>query len=305
MLRTALWSALLLAVWGLSPAFAREWKDATGRYSVDAELVAFSDQEVVLKRKDGRLVSLQKSVLSEDDRRFLEARDAETAGRDTAGKPPTWTMKGGWRITGRPVGYGRKDVFVQRRRGKVYVNDRVLENLPEVYQRMLPRIVAHFEDLQLDDTEELVEWAVKQKGRPKKFTIDGVVLELENGDELAVPFIFFSEEDLEVLRPGWERWLASYDDVARREREDFLLQAQARAYRQDQRIRQQIAAMQLMLSAVDAGVTDLWEVYLQPKAGVAAIPQLVVVPARDSRQAILLALEKFPAYVAGPARKLN
>ena len=305
MLRAFLCSALLLPAVVASPVFAREWKDSTGSYSVDAELVAFSDHEVVLKREDGKLVSLQRSQLSEGDRRFLETRGAETVGRDAPNKPPTWTMKGGWRITGRPVGYGRKEVVIQRRRGKVYVNDRVLTNLPEVYQRMLPRIVSHFEEVQLDNTKGLVEWAVKQKGRPKKFTIDGVVLELENGDELAVPFIFFSEEDLEVLRPGWERWLASYDNVDRREREDFLLQAQARAYRQDQRIRQQIAAMQLMFSAVEAGVTDLWEVYLQPKAGVAAIPQLVVVPARDSRQAILLALEKFPGYVAGPARKLN
>jgi hypothetical protein len=177
--------------------------------------------------------------------------------------------------------------------------------LPEVYQRILPRIVSYFEKIELDDVDDLVEWVTRQKGRPKQYTIDGVVLELENGDEYAVPFIFFSEEDLEVLRPGWERWLASSENADRRQHENFLLQAQAQAYLEDRRMRQQIAATQLMFSAVEAGVTDLWEIYLQPKAGVPALPLLVVVPAENSRQAMLRALDKYPAYIPGPARWLN
>ena len=63
--------------------------------------------------------------------------------------------------------------------------------------------------------------------------------------------------------------------------------------------------MQLMLQAVQAGVVDLWEVYLEPGRGVAGQPQFVVVPARDSRQATQMALAKNPGYVAGPARRVN
>jgi hypothetical protein len=131
------------------------------------------------------------------------------------------------------------------------------------------------------------------------------MMELENGDEYAIPFIFFSDQDLNVLRPGWERWLASDENTTYRQREDFLLRAQAQAYQQDRRVDQQIAAMQLIMSGVEAGVTDLWEVYLYPKPGVAALPKYVVGPARDSRQAIVQAMAKNPNYVAGPARRLN
>ena len=298
--------ALFVAVSAMSsPLVAREWKDSTGKYSLEADLIAFSDEQVVLKREDGKLVTLERGMLSAADRKYLDSKEAETIRQERTDKSQTWTMKGGLKVVGRPVGYGRKEIVIQRRRGKVYVNDRVLENLPEVYQRMLPRIVAHFEKIKLEDKDDLVTWATKQRGQPRKYTVEGVMLELENGDEYTVPFIFFSEEDLRVLQPGWERWLASEENAAYRQREDFLLRAQAQAYQHDRRVDQQIAAMQLMLSAVDAGITDLWEVYLIPKAGVAALPQFVIVPARDSRQAIVQALAKNPNYVAGPARKLN
>jgi hypothetical protein len=294
-----------LAVSASTPLSAREWKDSSGKYSVEADLIAFTDDQVVLKREDGKLVTLDRNMVSAADRKFLESKEAEEIHQERASKPQIWTMKGGWKIAGHPVGYGRKEIVMQRRRGKVYVNDRVLDNLPEVYQRMLPRIVAHYEKIKLDDKDDLVTWMTKQRGQPRKFTVDGVMMELENGDEYAIPFIFFSDQDLNVLRPGWERWLASDENTTYRQREDFLLRAQAQAYQQDRRVDQQIAAMQLIMSGVEAGVTDLWEVYLYPKPGVAALPKYVVGPARDSRQAIVQAMAKNPNYVAGPARRLN
>jgi hypothetical protein len=63
--------------------------------------------------------------------------------------------------------------------------------------------------------------------------------------------------------------------------------------------------MQLLLGAVEAGVTDMWEIQLLPKGGVPASPQIVVIFARDSRQAIAKTLSRNPRYVAGPVRKLN
>ncbi len=301
----ALSCGLLLAVAASSPLPAREWKDSTGNYSLEADLIAFADDHVVLKREDGKLVTIERNLLSAADRKFLESKEADDIHQKSVSKPQAWTMKRGLKIVGRPVGYGRKEIVIQRRRGKVYVNDRVLDNLPEVYQRMLPRIVSHFEKIKLEDKNDLVTWMTKQRGQPRKFTVDGVMMELENGDEYAIPYIFFSDEDLNVLRPGWERWLASDENAGYRQREDFLLRAQAQAYQHDRRVDQQIAAMQLIMSGVEAGVTDLWEVYLYPKPGVAALPKYVVGPARDSRQAIVQALAKNPNYVAGPARRLN
>ena len=45
----------------------------------------------------------------------------------------------------------------------------------------------------------------KLRGEPRTYTCEGVVLELENGDEYGVPFFFFSEDDLKTLSPGWQR----------------------------------------------------------------------------------------------------
>lgn len=296
--------ALLLA-FSAPPASAREWRDSTGKYTVEAELIASTDKQVVLKREDGKLVVVDSSQLSEADKEYLESNEADTDRVGEDGELQTWTMKSGLQVVGRLVGYGRKDVVVQRRRGKIYVNDRLFKNLPEVYQRMVPRIVSHFDEVQVENEKDLMQWAIKQKGEPRVYVCDGVVLEMENGDEYGVPFIFFSEDDLKVLEPGWERWLASHEEIEKRHQEDFMVQAQAEAYQRDRQANQQIAAMQLLLSAVDAGVTDLWEVYLQPQAGVAAPPQIVVVPGRNSREAVAFALSKNPGYVAGPVKKLD
>jgi hypothetical protein len=70
-------------------------------------------------------------------------------------------------------------------------------------------------------------------------------------------------------------------------------------------INQQIAQTQLLLMAVDAGIVGLWEVYLQPRPGLRAPPLFVVVPARNSDQAIAMAMSRNPNYVAGQVRRVN
>ena len=296
-------SALLAILVTASPLSARTWSDATSKYSVEGDLIASTDEQIVLKRKDGKLVLMEIEQLSAADREYLASQAATKLANDNPLQ--TWTLNTGWKISGRLVGYGRKEVVLQRKRGKVYVNDRLLENLPEIYQRMLPRIVSHEEGIELADQKQLVDWVVRQKGQPRKFVIDGVALELENGDEYGVPFLFFTAEDRQVFEPGWQQWLAAHEDHERRQREDFLLSAQAEAYHRDRQAKEQIHATQLMLSAVDAGVVDLWEVQLIPKRGVAARPMFVVGPARNSQQAINAALARNPNFVAGAARKLN
>jgi hypothetical protein len=149
---------------------------------------------------------------------------------------------------------------------------------------------------------------LKLKGTPKTYTCDGVLLELENGDEYGVPFFLFSDEDLKILEPGWQQWLAAHQareqaDQARadKEREALLLQKQAEAYQRDREAEQQIKQMELNLLAADAGVTSIWEVELKPRGG--GYSRMVVVPGRNSDVASRTAMEKFPNHtVVGVAR---
>jgi hypothetical protein len=146
---------------------------------------------------------------------------------------------------------------------------------------------------------------MKLRGEPRTFTCEGVLLELENGDEYGVPFFFFSADDLKILQPGWQRWLAAEKDRAKHEQESFLLQKQAQAYQQDRMIDRQIAMMQLQMQGYQAGLFDLWEVCMLPGPGVASPPLAVVVPARDSRSAAVEAVRSNPGFVVGPIRKVS
>jgi hypothetical protein len=281
----------------------RTWTDVTGRFQLDAELIAFSTTTVVLKRNDGELVAVPIERLSDADREFLKSREAhEHVERDVH---QTWTMRGGLQVVGRVVAYGRKEVTVQRRRNRIFVNDRQFENLPEIYQRMIPQIVGHFEGLDLKTREDLQQWILRQRGEPRTFVCDGVILELENGDEYAVPFFFFSPQDRSFLQPGWEQWLAATEKRERQDEHDLYLQAQAQEYQRDRAFDRRVRLMQLELLAVSAGVVDLWEVALIPQGGHGWPMRSVVVPARNSLQATEMALQQFPGHLVGPVRRIN
>lgn len=295
------WAALL----AVAPADGRTWTDSTGYYRVEADLIAFNDTTVVLKKENGQLVALPIDKFSKDDQAYLKSTEVGDQARRSAGTVQTWTLASGLKVVGRVVDYGRKGVTIQQRRGKTYVNDRLFDNLPEVYQRMLPKVVAHFEKTETDDRRGFDLWAMRLRGESRTFTCEGVVLALENGDEYGVPFFLFSEADQKILRPGWERWLAADKDRGRKEQESFLLQTQAEAYQQNQVINQQIALMQLQMQGYQAGLFDLWEVALLPGPGVVSPPLCVVVPGRDSRSAAMEAVRLNPGFVAGAVSKVS
>lgn len=285
-------------------AWGRTWTDSTGNYEVAAELVAFNENQVVLKRTDDHLLVVPIDRLSQADRDYLQSKEGDAA-RKAADVVQTWTMTSGMSVVGKVVDYARRDVTIQRRRGKIYVNDRLLDNMPELYQKALPRIVAHFEQIDLPDRAAFEAWVLTLRGQPRTFTFEGVVLELENGDEYTVPFFFFAEESRKTLQAGWDRWLAAEKDRVKQEQEAFLLQSQAQAYQQDRKADREIAMMQLQLQAYQAGLFDLWEVRLVPQRGAAGPPLWVVVPARDSRSAVAQALQLNPGYAAGPVSRVS
>jgi hypothetical protein len=295
----ALWAGLAVFAHG------RTWTDSTGQYRTEADLIAFNDETVVLKKENHHLVAIPLTKLSEADQAYLQSKEAAENTRQAGDARQTWTMASGLKVIGRVVDYARKDVTIQRRRGKIYVNDRLFDNLPEVYRKILPKIVSHFEKTDIEDKKGLDSWILKLRGEPKSFTCEGVILELENGDEYGVPFFFFSKDDLALLQAGWNRWVAADKERAKQEQERFLLQSQAQAYQQDRLISQQVAMMQLQMQGYQAGLFDLWEVRLFPGPGVAAPPLSVVVPGRDSRSATAEAIRCNPGYVAGAVSRVS
>ena len=305
MVRTATLLSLAVLAGSAERASARTWTDATGHYTIDAELVAYDDDHIVLQRDaDKELGSVPLAKLSDDDLEYLKSKEAELAATAWTNDPQVWTTRAGLQVPGRLIDYVRREVTFKRRGGKVYVNGKRFDNLPPIYQKIAPMVVANFEKNRVEDEASLERWLVHRKGEPQSYTVDGVILELENGDEYAVPFFLFSEQDLSVLQPGWEDWLAATEYDTRQDR-SFELQSLAAAYQRDSEQRQQIAQLQLGLQAVEVGLTSVWEVTLYPGPGVGGPPQWVVVPGRDSRIAQQNAMAQYPGYNVGPVRRVS
>jgi SLA1 homology domain 1, SHD1 len=300
-----LFASLILLATAADLAQARTWSDASGNYKVDADLIAFSDKKVILERTDDKqLISLQPDEFSKADQEYLKSKEAADTTNTLSHTMQTWTMRDGSKVIGKVVDFGRKQITIQRQDSKIYVNDRLLDNMPEIYQTMIPKILAFFEHLNSSDRQNLEDWAVRQEGQPRTFDCEGVLFELENGDRYGVPFFLFSEEDQKILKPGWDSWVASNDDYQKHDESAFDLRALAAANKQNSEASDQIARTQLLMQSVTAGMTDIWEVTLYPgQRGGQWLS--VVVPGRDSREATMTALQRNPGYTAGPVRRLN
>ncbi len=107
--------------------FAREWTDKSGTYKVSGELVAFDDVEITLKldakQKGRELLAFPIDQLSENDKSYLQSEEMRLE-MQRADAKHVWTLKNGMKVIAKPVDFIRKDVVIQRRRGKVFVNDR-------------------------------------------------------------------------------------------------------------------------------------------------------------------------------------
>ena len=305
-MRTLPFLAFASAIWFLPPsAAARTWTDSTGKYTIEADLIGFDDEQVIVQRQDKELGAFPLDQLSEADRQYLKSKEATEIHRKNLDESQIWTMADGLKVEARLVDYAEADVTIQARRGKAYVNNILFDNLPPIYQKMLPKIIKHFDPDSPVDTVGVKGFARSLLGEPKTYSLQGVLAELENGDEYGVPFFLLSKQDQEVLRPGWEQWKAAKDDYKKQEDHAFRLQSQAAAYQRDRQIDRQIAVMNLNLQAIQAGLTSAWEVTLYPSAGNPMAPRWVVVPGRNSLQATDLALKQNPGFYAGPVRRVS
>ncbi len=69
--------ALLVTVVCASVAPAREWTDATGKFSIKAELVDVRDGKVRLKKADGNVIAVPVAKLSKADQKYLQELQAK------------------------------------------------------------------------------------------------------------------------------------------------------------------------------------------------------------------------------------
>jgi len=288
-------------------AAARSWTDKSGEYELEADLISFDDEFVVLRRADKELAALAIANLSDADREYLKSQEAKDADAKSFAAPQEWKLRSGQTVKGKIVDFADREVIIDRRRGRIFINDRLMNNLPEFYRNLIPQIVSHEKKLSLADGRALRRWLVDQGDEPQEFRVQGVVIEDEKGDEFAVPFFLFSDVDLKLLQPGWDEWLAARGkrDYESEDDQGFFLRSLAAARQQDAELQREIALMQLTMQTIQAGVTSLWEVTLYPAAGQGGPPLWVVVTGRDSNQATFAALEKNPGYVAGPVRRVS
>ena len=293
---------------------AKEWTDKSGLLKIQGTILAADDKEVVIKldkkTKDHELLAVEIEQLSDADQAYLRSQEMADSMK-SEGDKHAWELKNGMKVFGKVVRFVRKDVTLQRRRGKLYVNDRPMDNLPEVYQRMIPHVVEHFEKTKFADSKAFDAWVEKQRANVRTFPCEGVMIEFPNGDEYAVPLFFLTDSANATLKPSYDQWVAELGYQRQTEQaqeqqrqQELYLQSQAASFQQTQQEMLKIAKLQLVMNSVSAGAVDLWEVMLYPPFGVNAYPISVVVPARNSADASVIAMQRNPNYRLGPMRKV-
>lgn len=300
--------SVLLVLGAEKTVAERAWTDATGEYTTQAALVDFDTETVVLKKPSGRLIALPIAKLSKADQDFLRSQNAAEVCKSHCAGNRTWTLRDGAKLAGRVVSYAPKKLVVQRRLGRVLINDKPYRDLPKDAQHVVRKFVEYNEKAPIPDHQALEKWATRLRGESQTFDLEGVILQADSGEMFAAPFFLFPEGCEKFLRSGYEEWLAaqskaekaSEDELYRQRQAELFLRARAADYQRDQAM-----AGLVELTAVEAGLVDEWQVVLTPKPGVAGPPITVVVPARNSSAARLGAVAHYPNYTAGAARVLN
>lgn len=283
----------------------RTWTSATGGYQIDADVIALNDSTVILKKDSGDLVAVDVTELSDDDREYVKSKEVGDALNESISEMQTWTSDDGIRIRARVLAFGRKDATIARVRGKVVVNGQAFAKTDPLQQRVILKVMSRLEGRPFNDEDQLTTWAKGLGGEAKVYPLEGVLMELESGDELAVPFFLFGSEERKILEPGWQAWVAAEKDERAQQRESLMMQQEAIAYQRDQTQRQQIEVLKLNLLAAATGATSIWEVGLTPGPGVYGRPTSVMVTARDSLTATQQAMQNYPGYRLIGVRKAS
>ncbi|MGA2620967.1 MAG: hypothetical protein ABSF26_25370 [Thermoguttaceae bacterium] len=320
MFATTLSACILSAALGQAPAeaglpdsagqlsFGHVWSDSGGRFSGAAALVDYDGDTVVLKNPSGKLAALPIARLSTADREYLRSQATLAAIQTLTNRDHVWRLLDGTKLIGQARDFSHQKLVLQRRLGEMLVNGKPFKALTELQQYAVLKTVRHFDDTPLPDAAALDNWGARQRGQPRQFKSEAVLLELQDGQQATVPFFLFALDDQQYLRPGWERWLAAEQKAVSAGQTaspnapnppppQQVAQAQQELARQY--VRDRWASSLLELTAVGAGLIDEWRVYLYPKPLGMAPPFMIVIPGRDSYTAWANAEALYPNYMVG------
>lgn len=208
---------LAVALTVAGTAEARIWKDVTGLYTINADLVGFDDDMVILQRENKELGSCPIDKLCKEDREYLKSKEALEIHNSHLDQTQTWTMSNGLKVVGKIVDYERDEVVIKQQDGKVVVNGKPFDGLPEIYQDILLRVIEISETRPMPNKKALEDWVstspIFRNGKSENYNLEGVVFELQDGSQYAVPFYLFAKKEQEMLKSGWDAWLASHTAV--------------------------------------------------------------------------------------------
>ncbi|WP_144059258.1 SHD1 domain-containing protein [Rhodopirellula sp. SWK7] len=275
---------------------AREWSSPNGYFRVEAEAIAFDDKTVVLKKPTGELIAAELAELSEADQEYVQSREAKEAYAKSVDQMQTWTAADGMKVRGRVLAYGKKDLTVRRQLGKMIVDDKRFAAMDPLHQKLTFTIISKIVGQEITDEKSFEEWGKTLRADTRTFPLEGVLMELESGDEIGVPFFLFAKEEQELLQPGWKAWLENESNTAAQQRESLMMQTQAMEYQRDRENRNQIEAVKLGLLATATGVISIWEVILEPAQGNYYRRTSVMVPAQNSQAAEQMVMQKYPGF---------
>lgn len=169
---------------------------------------------------------------------FVYASVSASEGRLVMPDKAEWKMHDGTVIRGKPYDFGYQLCFLQRRRGKLFLNGAEVEDATST--ALLRALCAEY-GVPIDDAKEL------QK-RLRKLPFAQAVLpyytlryhDLDTGGDRQLPTILLAAEEKATLRPVFEQWLE-------KKREDH-----EKAVQRAQEIRNQQAMLAMQAAALDA-----------------------------------------------------
>ncbi|QDS92171.1 hypothetical protein FF011L_09080 [Roseimaritima multifibrata] len=293
----------------------RQWTDASGKFRVEAELLAADKNLVVLEKDDGDLIAVRRAQLSEPDRQYIQQSDAAAKASSAPRIDSEWKLNDGEVVAGRLMGFGRQELSIKRELGDLWINDHRLEDLPTAYRKVLPNVVAAIDQKPIGSLEALEKHLAEHGGGPYKYTVSGVQLELKEWGVITIPLALLTEKEAEEVRPGFARWQAAQqEDVSEEDRyettsrERLALNSRDRQRRRYQAAGQQawqqrqMRMLELGLLAADAGVTDIWQVEVIPPNSY-GYGRMVVVSAQNSSFARRKVAQQFPGWMIGAIAK--
>lgn len=311
-MRTANTTAVIIAVFTATfvstAAMGRQWTDVSGQYRVEAEIVAVSEHTVVLKKKDGSVIAVPTDQLSQNDQEYLAQQRSDTPAIPTP-DPVTpyykWALLDGFKLNARVLSYGQDTITLQDRNNQILVNDQNLGELDSTHRGLILRLAEKYIGRKFATPAELQSWLAQQNSQPHSMAVQGVLMQLESGAKIPLPFDFFGDAERAFLAAGSGQYFSEETSTDYRSREDFLLRTAADMYQQDRMVARRIQLMQLNLQAVNAGLTHVWEVALLPGPGIYAHPIVAVVSAPNSEAAAVIAMRNNPGYVADAVAKAS